>query len=193
MSILRDQIVVVDLEATCWENRVPPPNERSEIIEVGVALVDATTFEISQPKSILVKPIASKVSPFCVELTTITQELVDTEGISFAEACAILEAEYDTPHRLWGSWGSFDKNMFQEQCTWMGVPYPFSKRHVNLKTLFATKDNQRNRIGMTKALDKLGLKLEGTHHRGGDDAYNIARILQSMLQRHGIEVLKKHW
>lgn len=193
MPVLRDQIIVIDIEATCWEKRGTPPGERSEIIEVGVALVDATTFAVSAPASLLVRPSVSRVSPFCTTLTTLTQELLDAEGISFAEACQRLVEQYDAPHRLWASWGSYDKTMFVEQCGWMQVPYPFSALHVNLKALFAEKENHRNRMGMAAALKYLELPLQGTHHRGGDDAHNIARILRVMLERHGLDLLKKHW
>jgi inhibitor of KinA sporulation pathway (predicted exonuclease) len=34
---------------------------------------------------------------------------------------------------------------------------------------------------MAQALRLLGLPLEGTHHRGSDDARNIARIAQVLL------------
>jgi inhibitor of KinA sporulation pathway (predicted exonuclease) len=34
------------------------------------------------------------------------------------------------------------------------------------------------------------LPLDGTHHRGGDDARNIARILASTLARRGADALR---
>jgi|GEM_PF-2638928 len=34
---------------------------------------------------------------------------------------------------------------------------------------------------LASALKKIGLELEGTHHRGIDDARNIARIVQAVL------------
>jgi inhibitor of KinA sporulation pathway (predicted exonuclease) len=34
---------------------------------------------------------------------------------------------------------------------------------------------------MAEGLKRLGLPLEGTHHRGGDDARNIARIAAALL------------
>ena len=34
---------------------------------------------------------------------------------------------------------------------------------------------------MDAALGMLGLPLEGTHHRGGDDAWNIAAVLLALL------------
>jgi inhibitor of KinA sporulation pathway (predicted exonuclease) len=35
---------------------------------------------------------------------------------------------------------------------------------------------------MSEALKQVGLPLEGTHHRGGDDACNIAAILSRVLR-----------
>ena len=37
---------------------------------------------------------------------------------------------------------------------------------------------------MDEALRLAGLPLEGTHHRGVDDAWNIAALLESMLRSH---------
>ncbi len=34
-----DQIIVIDVESTCWEDR-PPENDASEIIEVGICVVN---------------------------------------------------------------------------------------------------------------------------------------------------------
>ncbi|MEO6890688.1 MAG: hypothetical protein ABI456_14880 [Ktedonobacteraceae bacterium] len=36
---------------------------------------------------------------------------------------------------------------------------------------------------MAEALQLLQLPLEGVHHRGGDDAWNIAAILAAILRR----------
>lgn len=37
--------------------------------------------------------------------------------------------------------------------------------------------------GMARALEIAGLPLEGTHHRGADDARNIARLAALVLPR----------
>ena len=190
----RDQIVIVDIEATCWENGAVPPSQQSEIIEIGVCLFDTTTFEPLQKRSILVKPQRSKVSEFCTQLTTLTQAQVDT-GIPFEVACALLETEYLTSERAWASWGNYDHRMFQTQCESFVVRYPFSEHHTNLKKLFGRmcvkrKDKQ---VGMAQALAIAEMELEGTHHRGADDAWNIARILQYMVNRFGDGFLKKFY
>jgi inhibitor of KinA sporulation pathway (predicted exonuclease) len=38
-------------------------------------------------------------------------------------------------------------------------------------------------VGIVTALEKLGLPLEGTLHRGVDDAWNIAKILAELLKK----------
>ncbi|MBE2269790.1 MAG: exonuclease domain-containing protein [Anaerolinea sp.] len=182
MDIKQDHLIIVDIEASCWLGQ-PPPGEQNEIIEIGVCLLALDTGAISQQASILVKPTRSKISAFCTELTTLTQELVDT-GIHFYEACDRLRADYDSPQRIWASWGNYDKNMFISQCASFGVEYPFSPQHINLKKVFNKVYKQRA-PGMTAALDLLNLPLTGTHHRGGDDAYNIAVISGEMLKLRG--------
>ena len=69
-------INIIDLEATCWKGPVPE-GQVNEIIEIGICQLDVNTGEISKNKGILIQPQRSEVSPFCTELTTITQELLD--------------------------------------------------------------------------------------------------------------------
>lgn len=178
-----EHLIIVDIESTCWEKKAPP-GQQSEIIEIGVCLLALDSGEISAKRSLLVRPVRSKVSEFCTKLTTLTQAQVD-EGISFTEACQILRRDYDSPHRAWASWGDYDRRMFEQQCPSFGVDYPFSQRHTNLKKRFAALYHHTKPVGMTSALKLLDLLLHGTHHRGDDDAYNIARITAVMLQRYG--------
>ena len=173
-----DKIVVVDLESTCWEKR--QRDQIMEVIEMGVCLLDIGSGEITDRQSILIRPVYSVVSEFCTKLTTLTQELVET-GIRFREACLKLEDEYQSKKRVWASYGDFDRRQFERECRLKQVPYPFGSRHLNVKTHFAIKHRLNEEIDMDKALALLGLKLIGTHHRGVDDAYNVARILYALI------------
>lgn len=190
--IQRDKIVVVDIEATCWKNHKAPPGQQSEIIEIGVCVLDVNNLQVSDKQSILVKPTRSKVGEFCTSLTTLTQEQV-SGGLSFSAACQQLQDEYDTKSRLWGSWGDYDRKMFDAQCETFSVTYPFSQNHVNLKALFAILVNEDKQIGMARAMRKIGLKAQGTPHRGHDDAWNTAHILVYLLKQCGVNVLSPYW
>ena len=174
-----DQIVVIDVESTCWEG-APPDGEESEIIEIGVYMLDVASGERAGQEDILVRSTHSRVSAFCTGLTTLTQEQVDA-GVPFAEACARLQRQYGTKDRVWASYGDYDRRQFERQCAVFGVPYPFGPGHLNVKTLFALVRALPREVGMDEALRMLAVPLEGTHHRAHDDARNIARILSKLL------------
>lgn len=169
---------VVDVEATCWSGR-PPPGQVSEIIEIGLTVVDLVARERVAKHRILVRPQASAVSEFCTELTGLTQSEVDG-GMSFADACARLVAEHDARERGWTSWGDYDRRQFTRQCRATGVEYPFGAAHTNAKAVFA---GDRRQVGMAQALAAVGLPLEGRHHRGDDDSWNIAALVLHMVAR----------
>lgn len=176
-----DQIVVLDIEATCWEGE-PPKGQENEIIEVGFCLLNPATFERSEKTSVLVRPEKSTVSEFCTRLTTLTQAQVDT-GVTFPEVCALLKKKHDTKNRLWASYGDYDRKQFDKQCRDRGVGNPFGNSHLNVKTLYALLHGLSAEVGMAEALEQQKLPLEGTHHRGHDDAWNIAAILAHLLKK----------
>lgn len=176
-----DKIIIIDLEATCWQSAVPKGQE-NEIIEIGLAVLDTETGKISKNQGILIKPQRSIVSPFCTELTTITQDLLDKNGVLFEEAINLLIDEYNPDLYTWASYGQYDLNMLQKQCKSFGVSYPMADEHINVKVHFAEKFGLVKPTGMNGALALLNIPLEGTHHRGIDDAKNIAKILDWCLK-----------
>jgi len=129
-----------------------------------------------------VKPVLFPVlSEFCKTLTTITQEQVD-QGISLPQACQELQTLVCRTDALFCSWGYYDRKMFQQSCSRFGLPYPFSDRHVSLKHAHRDYYGYGKKMGMKQALSYHGLKLDGVHHRGIDDARNIAKIVTRMLE-----------
>ena len=176
-----DQIVVVDVEATCWEGE-PPAGQASEIIEIGLCLVDVASCERVARWGTFVRPERSDVSPFCTRLTTITPEQA-RGGLPFADACAQLRREFRTKDRAWASFGDYDRAQFERQCRAAEVPYPFGPSHLNVKTLLALTLGLEREVGMDRALALLDLPLEGTHHRADADAWNIGAILAALLRR----------
>ncbi|QKW23583.1 exonuclease domain-containing protein [Kitasatospora sp. NA04385] len=169
---------VVDVEATCWEGQ-PPPGQVSEIIEIGLTVVDLTALRRVGRHRVLVRPQRSAVSAFCTELTGLTQREVET-GVSFTEACRLLAAEHAAGLRPWASWGDYDRLQFTRQCRATGAAYPFGHRHANAKAVFTDARGLRKRPGMALALELAGLPLEGRHHSGADDAWNIAALVLSL-------------
>jgi inhibitor of KinA sporulation pathway (predicted exonuclease) len=171
-----EKIIIIDLEATCWNGPIPS-GQVNEIIEIGICELHTHTGLITKNKGILIRPERSVVSPFCTELTTITQDLLDQEGITFQEAIAMLEDEYQPDQYTWASYGQYDLNMLKKQCKLRNVPYPMGSHHINVKEYFSEVKGLTKKVGMNGALEILQIPLEGTHHRGVDDAKNIAKIL----------------
>jgi len=184
MAKYTDKMLVIDLEATCWDENSPQPKgEESEIIEVGICSMSRQNAEkhwtIIGSESILIKPIKSKISRFCTSLTTLTQAQVD-KGVTLFEACRRLEAVYDSPHVPWASWGDYDRKMFEKSCKGV-VRYPFGPTHWNMKDFYSLMTKLDREVGMAEALKLEGIPLSGTHHRGVDDAYNVGKILEKIL------------
>jgi inhibitor of KinA sporulation pathway (predicted exonuclease) len=153
----------------------------SEIVEIGLCVVDAAALERVARRSILVRPACSTVSAYCTQLTTLTQADVDA-GIPLAEACRVLADEYKSKERLFASFGDYDAQQFARNGASFGIAYPFGPTHLNVKNLAAIAYGWSREVGMSEALKRAGLPLEGTHHRGGDDAWNIAGLLCHLLR-----------
>lgn len=175
-----DKILIIDLESTCWEGE-PPEGQVSEIIEIGLCVLDVSSGKRETREGILVKPTQSEISPFCTKLTTITPEMVAQEGIDLQEACKLLKKTYASQQRAWGSWGDYDRRQFERNCKRRKIGYPFGTTHINFKNLFALKHRLERESGMDMAMDLMDWELEGTHHRGIDDAWNIARLATLLI------------
>ena len=171
-------ILIIDLEATCWESKELHPGE-NEIIEIGAVLIDSSR-QIRWSGGFFVRPVLNPVlSDFCTKLTSISQADVDSapslavalerfsEQVKSSLSCTLKDCTFV-------SWGNYDRNQFEKDCARHDIPYPFGP-HMNLKAEFLKKHNLKH-AGVPSALKTLGLSFEGTHHRGVDDALNIARI-----------------
>ncbi len=171
--------IIIDLEATCWDsnNRL----ERKEIIEIGAALLDGSSFKIIDEYASFVRPVVeADLSDFCTKLTSIRQADVDQADDFKVVFQRFLEWIGLTPF-TWCSWGAYDYKQMKVDCRRHNIPYPRSfERHMNIKQVFADL-NRIEGCDMHRALELLDLSADGIHHRGSDDALNIARIAQRIL------------
>ncbi len=175
------EVIVVDLEATCWNTAEEKAANTSEIIEIGVCVLNVLTGEITKPAGLIIKPQQSKISPFCEELTTITQAMVD-EGMGFEDALAILRTDYGVGNRMMAAYGNYDKTMLTRQCANFGIKPMFGPTYINISALATLKLKANKRVGLKSALNRLGLKFVGTPHRGVDDAVQAARVLWELIK-----------
>ncbi|MCE7993489.1 MAG: exonuclease domain-containing protein [Roseivirga sp.] len=166
--------IIFDLEATCWEGRDKSPNET---IEIGAVLVNDRKEIISEFEQ-FVRPLKyPQLSKFCTELTSIRQSDVD-DAPYFGEATDLFKQWFgfgNEDYRLC-SWGFYDRKQLESDGRIHGLDNGWVEKHISLKHQYGKFKNLRRAIGMKTALKNEGLTLEGTHHRGIDDARNIAKI-----------------
>ncbi len=179
---LLDEILVLDLEATCWDGEVSvrPKDVSNEIIEIGLATLNIQTGVIARGDLWLVAPEVSTVSEFCTQLTTWKQEDV-VNGMSFKDSCGKLRKDFSSKRRVFASWGNYDRRQFERQCGRMNVPYPFGPSHLNVKDLFALQKRLTQQVNTMVAMEMIGMDPVGTWHVGRDDAFNIARVLRHLM------------
>ena len=171
------QYIIFDLEATCWNKS--DGNKISEIIEIGAVKLDENAKQIDTFQT-FVKPTKNPIlSEFCIELTSIKQDDVNSAPY-FAEAIHNFEnwISNEICDTALISWGYYDKKQLIKECeekNYHGEIINLLNSHFSLKHDFA-KMKVIKPCGMKKALEILRIPLDGTHHRGIDDALNISKI-----------------
>lgn len=173
--------LVVDLEATC-NNDGSFPRHEMEIIEIGAVMVEAASLEPVAEFQTFVRPQRHpRLTDFCRELTSIAQSDVDAAP-PFPEVLKkFVDWAAGFAEPLFCSWGDYDRKQLQRDCAFHNVAYPRELGHLNLKNRFAERTGIRRRLGLAEALKRSGLQFSGTHHRGIDDARNIARLLPQLV------------
>lgn len=178
-----DFICVLDFEATCDRDKsFTPAHEIIEFPSVLLQWIEGEYRVVSEFQEFC-KPIYNiKLTPFCKELTGITQEQV-SRGFDFPH---VLKR-----HQQWlegfthldlerviivtcGRWDLVD--MLPDECRrWLVKPHQVYHRVINIKDAFCHKYGPF-RGGMAPMLAYMDLALLGRHHSGIDDCRNIARM-----------------
>lgn len=177
--------LTIDFEATCSKDQAEFPREDMEIIEVGAIIHDENWEERGRYQA-FIRPVKHPIlTDFCKELTTINQSDVDN-----AEVFEVVIPEFQKwvdsivgrNEYTFFSWGGFDKNILKRQCDELNVKgIKMIHHHVNAKQLFADKNNLNRACGVWKALKMKNMQFEGTQHRAFSDAYNIARLIKTVV------------
>ncbi len=171
-------LLVIDLEATCDKFDKLPLHEM-EIIEIGAVWATTDGHIVDTFDSFVRPTVHTQLTPFCRQLTGISQSDVD-EAPLLAQIIGPFSAfvnRQNAEMKVWSSWGDYDRKQWLQDCARQHIHDPLAGfQHINLKKRFAHSRNIKQ-VGMAKALEIVGLTLEGQHHRALPDAKNIARLL----------------
>ena len=173
--------IIVDLEATCWQKK---EGRKNEIIEIGAVCINESGDTIGEFNQIIKPTVQPILSDFCIRLTTITQDMVD-KGILFPVGLPLFLDwihSFETAYLLC-SWGYYDKHQFKQDCELHDLPTDWLTDHISIKHQYAKIKSLKRPTGMKGALKKEKIEMVGTHHRGIDDARNIAKIFVKYLNQ----------
>ena len=177
-----EQIIVFDLEATCFRLHKPPPQE---IIEIGAVKINRDGEEISRFHCHVKPVIAPKLSRFCRKLTGISQVQVERAD----EFIYVIDEFEDwinetSKEAVLTSWGRYDFNQLHLESKRNDHILQRNYKHFPLNEQHAKIAGTNQPIGLANALKLCNLEFEGDPHGALDDAINAARIFQEF---------KEHW
>lgn len=185
-EISAEFLLVVDLEATCDQERLP--HSERETIEIGAVLVDADTLSVVREFQAFVKPVRhEELTPYCIELTGIQQS--DVQGADgFVDVFGRFIDQMFRDHDVcFVSWGGFDLRQLSRDAGFHSITNPIESG-VDMSLSFTKAAGLTRRPSMGKAMEMVGLSVEGTLHRGIDDARNLTRLLPWCLGRKSIDL-----
>ena len=187
--------IVLDFEATCWENNNKKAR-RCEIIEFPMMILDCDTLELVENGTFheYVRPESDAVlSEFCTRLTGITQQTVDAAdtfpGV-FKRAQAFLGQHCMFPENaVFVTVGNWDLEQMLPMQTQAHKQIPrLFRQWVNLKKVFADcrselpLDNNVKNGSLVGMLRSAGLEFDGRPHSGIDDTRNTYALLAWILR-----------
>ncbi|NWW73641.1 ERI2 exoribonuclease, partial [Climacteris rufus] len=193
-------LIVLDFEATCWEQ---PERPGPEIIEFPAVLLNTSTGEIESEFHMYVQPQEHPIlSEFCRKLTGITQNQVD-EGVPLniclsqflkwiqkiqKEKKIIFSTDTQSNSTLeakacaFVTWTDWDLGVcLQYECKRKQLRKPnILNSWIDLKATYRAFYNRKPK-GLNGALQDLGIAFEGREHSGLDDSRNTARLAWRLI------------
>ena len=187
-------IVIFDLECTAWPGSVKRnwagPGEYRELVQIVAVLTETTKgfTELSNFKSLVKPRINPILSDYFIELTGITQEEINSEGID--KFPVVLQSFYNwsSNYELYcfdnESKGSqlFDRDVLIENCELYGIEFPFqSERFHNIQKIFRQHGYKIEQSGTTP--EAFGIKILTQPHNALNDVRGLIIGLKALSER----------
>jgi inhibitor of KinA sporulation pathway (predicted exonuclease) len=171
-------IVVLDVEATCWKKGVFSKNK--ETIELGAVHWHKGQVSKRSEFQTFVKPLKHpQLSPYCKELTGITQENVDSAPLFPQALLAFCEWMKPFGSVTLATWSRYDLWQLDLDLALHGLP-KFEWPHLDAKKV-AT--GVLGGMSFTATAAALGIALKEGRHRAIVDARVTAEILERLSSR----------
>lgn len=182
-------LIMCDLEATCWIDEPQPAFQASEIIEIGAVKIDIPTLKIIDTFQTFVRPVQSSISKSCTALTSITWE--DVKQAPPLQGAVNNFIEFGTRNSLFATWGYYDCSMFQKMVDVQllkEVPFKWAQV-LNAKVMMQLCIGEGKGLGQATAAAIVGIPPNENAHRADSDAMESGLILAAGIRamRMGLE------
>jgi inhibitor of KinA sporulation pathway (predicted exonuclease) len=172
------------MKLTCIDLELNQPS--GKIIQIGAVIGDTNSGDITHRLKVYVDP-QEPLSQFIIDLTGITQSVIDKESIPLTEAYLKLK-EFHLMHSTFMNpltWGGGDsQEIFDQLPEEDRIDWPFGRRWIDAKTLYVSECIAKGlpvQGGLSKVMTKYNLKFQGRKHDALDDAENTFRLYKEML------------
>ena len=173
------------MKLTCLDLEMNQPS--GKIVQIGAVIGDTQTGEIVDRIRIYVNP-GEPIAEFITELCGITQQQIDTQGVSLETAYSQLKKFHKTANFINPvSWGGGDSQEIYDQLSEDArQSWCFGRRWIDAKTVFVSQmiahQNRVESSGLATSMKRVGLQFVGRQHDAQDDAENTFKIYYHMLQ-----------
>lgn len=187
-----EYLLVMDFEATCDTNASLQPQE---IIELPCVALSTSDWKSKDTFHAYIKPrVYPKLTPFCIELTGIMQEMVDNQPCFVDVFSKFREwltkgGYFDRSDKSsFVTCGNWDlKTMLPNQCKLDNITLPDEfKQWIELKHTFCDSTGYYPK-NLKDMLLRLDLPLQGRLHSGIHDVKNIVSIIQDLKERYNTQ------
>ncbi|MBK7232862.1 MAG: exonuclease domain-containing protein [Saprospiraceae bacterium] len=170
-------LLVFDLEATCW-NSNGTALRKQEIIEIGACILDEYGRVESTFQSFVKPQMNPFLSNYCMQLTTITQEEID-KAKSFPK---VLESFIDWANPededyIFCAWGDADKDLLKSDAQSFNLDISWLKPYIDIKARYHRNRQLSKLQGLDRVMHTNGFHFEGQRHRAIYDALNLAKLV----------------
>lgn len=172
---------------------------RDEIIEIGAVVLDADTLQIGATYKSYVKPEFSQcITKKIQDLTGITDN--DLQGApslkhmiyGFIDWCESFGEEYQVM-----AWSDNDLTQLMKEVAAKEIPVNehmqnMFDRWIDFQQSFGEMMHSKHAIGLSKALESIGVDFEGRAHDALWDATNTAKLYQATQTSETFARMKKY-
>lgn len=192
-------LVIYDTEFTAWEGSMArkwsEPWEHRELLQLAALKVSISDqgCEVIDSFSRLIKPQRNSVlSPYVINLTGLTQQQIDSQGVNFPAAISDFADFCRKENVVTASWGN-DHIVLKENADLHKIILsPVLSNHIDLSIPFRKITEFNFQVCSGKLHEQIGVNVEGQIHNALHDVKSIVVTLDHLISNQFITLEQLH-